>query len=248
MSSNVSILDLVFVVFAFIFVVTAFFRGFVKEIFSLFNWGLSLTLSYLLAPYATDVIATYSKSKLVADISARSIIFVVVFFITALSTAGLCKVLKEKIPKVFDRSLGVFYGLIKTLLIFGFICSLAFNLYEFLLGKKVEANSPALPRWFVEAKSRNILVASAQVLDPTVKLFFSAIVKNFDYAIPKPTDLDEKINELSGVKTEVIDGNEGEAKSLNSIGTEQMGKALEDSGYNKKDIEKMNRLIEIIGK
>lgn len=248
MSSNVNILDLVFVVFAFIFVVTAFFRGFVKEIFSLFNWVLSLTLSYLLAPYATEIIATYSKSKLVADISARSIIFVVVFFVTALSTGGLCKVLKEKIPRVFDRSLGVFYGLIKTLLIFGFICSIAFNLYEFLSGKKVEPNSPAVPRWFSEAKSRNILIASAEVLDPTVKLFFSAIMKNFDYAIPKPTDLDEKINELTGAQTEGVDAKEGEAKSLKSLGTEQMGKALEDSGYNKKDIEKMNRLIEIIGK
>ena len=225
MSSNVNLLDLAFVAFTFIFVVTAFFRGFVKEIFSLFNWVLSLTLSYLLAPYAAELITTYSKSKLVADISARSIIFVAVFFITSMSTSGICKLLKEKIPKVFDRSLGVFFGLVKTLLIFGFVCSIAFNLYEFLLGKKLEENSPALPRWFVEAKCRNILQASADALDPTGKLFFNAIVKNFDYTIPQPTNLDEKINELTGVKTDEIDGEI--AKSLDSSGSEQLDKALE---------------------
>lgn len=246
MPSSVNILDLVFVVFTFIFVVTAFFRGFVKEVFSLFNWLLSLTLSYLLAPYAADLIATYSKSELVADISARSIIFVAVFFVTAMSTSGICKLLKEKIPKVFDRSLGVFYGLIKTLLIFGVVCSVAFNLYEFVLGKKLEENSPALPKWFVEAKSRNILIASSEALDPAVKLFFDAIVKNFDQVIPKPTNLDEKINELTGTKSDAI--TEENIKSLDSDGSEQLDKALEDYGYNKKDIEKMNRLIEIIGK
>ncbi len=232
-------LDLAFLAFILIFVVTAFFRGFVKEIFALLNWILALIFSYVLAPYAAELIEKYSKNALVSDIIARSLIFVVVFFVCAISTSNLRDALKEKIPKAFDRSLGVFYGLVKTILVFGFIVSLAFNLYGFLLNKKIEESSVELPIWYKEAKSHDILKFSSQMLDPAVKLYFDAASKNFEHVIPKSKNLDEKIDEVIDQK------NSKKVVEENSV---ELEKALEDSGYNKKDLEKMNRLMEIIGK
>ncbi len=244
MNATLNLLDLIFISFALIFVIAAFFRGFVKEIFSTLNWLAAFVISYLLAPYAAQLILLYSKNKLVADIASRSIIFILVLIICGISTSGLCKDLKEKISPAFDRSLGVFYGLIKTLLIFGFIYSVFTNAYGFLAGKKVEENSPQFPVWLKEAKCHGILRTSGAIIDPAVKLIFNAVVKNFNQAMPKPEDylkekLDKKINEVIKQKENVVD--EGSIDNPSSS-------INEDSGYNKKDIEKMNHLIDIIQK
>lgn len=238
MSTTFNFLDLAFISFALIFVVTAFFRGFVREIFSLFNWILALSISHLLTPYASEAVMIYSKNKLIADIVSRSIIFIFVFIIFAISTSQMCKTLKEKIPQHFDKSLGVLWGLLKTFLVFGVVYSILINAFASLSNKKIDENSPQFPFWLKEAKCHSILKFSGEIVDPAIKLFFDAMVKNLDQVIPKSAnDLDKKIDEVTdGKKT-----NSDEEKSDSSLD-------LKDSGYNKKDIEKMNHLIEILDK
>jgi membrane protein required for colicin V production len=252
MSTTFNLLDLIFITFTFIFVITAFFRGFVKEMFALLNWILAFVISYLLAPYAAKFIITYYHNSAVADILARIIIFITIFLICAISTSGLCKILKEKIPRIFDRSLGIFYGLIKTLLVFGIFYSLIANSYRLLAQnnsstKKEAKISANLPSWLKEAKCYNILKLAGNVLDPAAKMIFDAVTKNFDNKVVKSqsleekSSLDEKINELTKSTDEtdkIADFASGKAATKNSG----------NSGYSKKDIEKMNRLIEIIEK
>ncbi len=236
MSTTFNILDLIFITFTIIFVLTAFFRGFVKEIFALFNWIVALTLSYLLAPYAAELASKYFKNKLVVDISMRSIIFILVFFTTAMSTANLCDTLKKKMPKMFDCSLGVLFGFVKTLIICGFIYSLYFTLYGFLLGGKLKEGGVKTPDWLRDAKCYSLLKFSGETLDPLVKKFFDAATENLDRVVPNSKEvLDKKIDEVIEEKAE-------EAMS------EQLDKSDIDAGYNKKDIEKMNHLIDIIDK
>jgi len=240
MSTTFNILDLIFITFTIIFVTTAFFRGFVREVFALFNWLIALIISYLLAPYASKLLSSYSDNKLVIDVVSRVIIFVLAFITSIMSTSGLCKVLKEKMPKIFDRSLGVLFGIVKTLIIFGFIFSTSLNLYGFLLGKKIDDSSPLLPAWLRDAKSYNLLKFSESTLDPAVKKFFDSATQNFDEVAPKSEDLNSKIDELMNKNDKAEDG----AKSLDNNPED----VLKNSGYNKKDIEKMNHLIEIIDK
>lgn len=231
-------LDLAFASFAIIFVITAFFRGFVKEVFSLFNWIIAIILSHLIAPYASELAIIYSKNKLVADIVSRSMIFIAAFIIFATSTSKLCKTLKEKMPQYFDKSLGVLWGLLKTLLVFGVAYSILINAFASLSERKIDENSEQFPIWLKEAKCFNILKFSGEIVDPSVKLFFDAMVKNFDQVIPNPTsELDQKINEVIGKKKTDLNENNNESNL-----------DIKDSGYNKKDIEKMNHLIEIINK
>lgn len=244
MSTSFSILDLVFFTFTIIFVLTAFFRGFVKEIFSLLNWIVSLTLSYLLTPYVTDLLIDHFENRLVLDGITRSLLFILFFIITAISTSGLCDSLQKKIPKIFDRSLGVFFGFVKTLLIFGFIYSLYFNLYGMLLGKKLEEGEKKEPQWLTDSKCYSLLKFSGDTLNPLVKKFFDSITKNLDQVIPKDKNLDEKIDEIMQDKDLLSETKKAEdiAKKASDINADA------DVGYNKKDIEKMNHLINIIDK
>lgn len=230
MSETLNLFDLIFIGFGILFIFIAFLRGFVKEIFALLNWILALVLSHLLTPYAAKFFASYSASKLVIDIFSRIGIFIIVFLVTAISTNSLCKALKEKMPKFLDRSLGVLYGIGKTLLIFGFIYSLIVNVYGSLIGKTSEEKTVRLPIWLTEAKCHNILKITGTALDPLVKAVFEAIMKNFDQVAPQQKNLDKKIDEVIENKTD----------------SEQLEEVIDDYGYRKKDIEKMNRLIEII--
>jgi membrane protein required for colicin V production len=231
-------LDLAFASIAIIFVITAFFRGFVREVFSLFNWIVAIILSHLIAPYASELAIIYSKNKLVADIVSRSMIFIAAFIIFAISTSKLCKTLKEKMPQYFDKSLGVLWGLLKTLLVFGVAYSILINAFASLSERKIDENSEQFPIWLKEAKCFSILKFSGEIVDPSVKLFFDEMVKNFDQVIPNPkSELDQKINEVIGKKKTELNENNNESNL-----------DIKDSGYNKKDIEKMNHLIEIIDK
>ncbi len=237
-------LDIAFAVFTLIFVVTAFFRGFVKEIFSLLNWIVALTLSYLLYPYIAKFFYSYSDNKLIIDIIAQIVIFIAAFLVTLFALGGPNKTMQEKMPKIFDRSLGVFYGLIKTLLIFGLAYSITANLYGFLLGKNSKKKEK-LPGWVTESKCHSILQLSGETVDPIVKKFFNSVTKNFDQIIPEQKNVGEK-NELDEKIDDLIDSGTADAdkKPIDKYSLD----TLEKTGYSKKDIEKMNRLIEIIDK
>lgn len=223
-----NLFDTAFLVFALIFTVTAFFRGFVKEIFSLFNWAIAYLMSYLLAPYAVLLFSSYSNA-VVVGIIVRSVLFLIFLVASAMLTSGLCKELRTRIPTPFDKSLGVLYGLMKTLLVFGVIYSLIINSFSALSGKEIDENSSQYPRWLSEARSHDIIKFSGEILDPAIRMVFDSVRGNFDGKIPTPESvLDEKINDMLEEKNNTLD--------------------LPTSGYNQKDIEKMNRLIEIIDK
>ncbi len=237
MSATFNTLDLIFIAFALIFIATGFFRGFVKEVFSLIGWLLAFVGSYFLTPFLADVINIYSRNKILSDILARSGIFIIILLTYTFSISSLVSDLKEKMPRSFDCSLGVLYGLIKTTIVFGFLYSVAMNALEFVAGKPIPENSAQYPKFLKEAKCHDIMKGSADVLNPAVKLFFDDVVKNFDSVIPKRSDdLEEKIDEIVKDKKSAI------TEDKESLTIE------EDSGYEKKDIQKMNHLIEIIDK
>ncbi|MBM3579144.1 MAG: CvpA family protein [Alphaproteobacteria bacterium] len=238
MSTTFNILDIIFFAFTAIFVLTATLRGFVKEIFALLNWVLALAVSYLLAPYVTDFLAAYFKSKMAIDLVSRSGLFIVVFLITAFSTANFCDSLKKKIPSSFDRSLGLLYGFAKTLIIFGAIYSLYLNTYGLLLGNKLNETTQKEPEWFEQAKCRSLIKASSEFLDPMIKAFFDSATQNFEPMLPKSEEtLDGKINDM-------IDGKKDEQQD---VVKDPLSGDFEE-GYSKKEIEKLNRLMDIIGK
>ncbi len=252
-----------------IFVITAFLRGFVKEIFSLLKWTISLLACYLITPIVLHIFGGSLMSKLVLSFVLQTVIFIATFITFSLSTVGLEKSLKLIVPEPIDKSLGVFYGIIKNIIIFGFIYSLAINIYGKLFDVNKDDIAEGGPEWFIEAKTYNIIRYSGEFLDPVVASLFSSSVddikqnisninnlnldslqnldlKNLD-SLNKYKDLDKKINDISqGSKNkesqEFLINETIEVEDFE----EEDPKIDKDSGYDKRDIEKMNRLIDII--
>ncbi|MBL6664615.1 MAG: CvpA family protein [Rickettsiales bacterium] len=240
MQNVFNLFDLIFIAACFIFVLTAFFRGFVKEAFSLFNWAVAFVVSYLLAPYVSSFFVSRSISSAVTDIGVRSIIFVTVFVISLMSTSGLAKELKRKVPRPIDRSLGVLFGLIKTLLIFGIGYAILVNSMSLFLDKKIDKKSKEFPSFLSEAKFHDLIEVSAKVVDYPVSEFLDGMALNIGGGgFSTQKILDKKIEDILEKKMKDID-----PASLEEI--ENLEDINDLHGYDTKDLEKLNRLIEIV--
>lgn len=241
MSTTFNLFDIIFFGFTFALAIFGFFRGFVKELAGFLIWVISITASYFIAPFFSDLLLKYSDSKTAIYASSRIIIFVFIFITLALSTSEFVKDLSNRIPSSFDRSFGILLGVCKSILIFSIIYSAAYNT-TMLISKK-QNKEIEFPKWITEAKSGTFLKVPALVVNPLVKKFVNAVIENF-YKLPAPTtnELDGKIDEIN---------KEGETSKGSKTKPDE--NATNDDiydydGYSKKDIEKMNRLIDIIAK
>ncbi|HLD76912.1 MAG TPA: CvpA family protein [Rickettsiales bacterium] len=248
MATTLNMFDLVFIIIGLIFVILAFFRGFVKEIFSLFNWIISLTIAYLLSPFLAKFIASYSHNKVVATIISSIFLFIASFICSVLLTRELSTTLKEKIPEGLDKFLGVGYGFFKVFLVFGIIHSLTINVYMLILGdfSKGKSYIEIVPAWLYQAKVRPYIEPFGKAVDPLItKIIFGTVseiagktVKINKEEIKKAKDkVEEKIEERDDQVEEIIEERYGKKK---------FGRKGKEIGYSKKEIEKMDRLIEIV--
>lgn len=258
MSETFNTFDLIFISFSLIFIVVAFFRGFVKEIFMLLIWISALVISYFGAPLLAKALSSYSNNKMVLDIASRTTLFIITFFTLLFSTSDLIKGMQDKMPDILDRSLGILYGIAKSLLIFGVFYAVLANLYAFLLGKQQDPDGKKIPSWMVEAKCGNIVRIAGEAIDPIVETFIGAIIKNFDKPGYLPKTLDDKIDEV--VEEDKITNHQTNVKSnkkSSAANSQETGQTAEDelndhiekeTGYDKKNIDKLGRLIDVINK
>ncbi len=241
MTTTLNIFDFIFLSFALIFIVVAFFRGFVKEIFSFIIWTIAFVASYFLAPLVSGLLKGSIANEIINQIATRGAVFVLFFIGASMSFSNLINDLNEKTPASFNRSLGVFYGIIKTMIIAGIAYSVMINSLSYTYGEKIDKSSVQYPSWLREAKTSRIVEISGDIMSPVVDKFFNSVSKNFNNLAPQQKDMENKINEIIEKNNQNFNSEEFGSQSNEN-------KDLNDSGYSKKDIEKMNHLIEIIGK
>lgn len=242
MTATLNMFDLIFIFATLIFVIIAFFRGFIKEIFALINWIITILLTYLLSPFVARFIEHYSHNKTVAVVASSSMVFIVIFILVALSTRKLADSLKDKISSTLDQVFGVIYGFFKSMLIFGLVYSFTVNFYESLaldLKKEEESAKPhkdKMPEWLAQARFLPIIGFSGKVLNPLVQKAIKDAMEILPESDSKAKTLDEKIDEVAK-DTDKTPPHEDQKKS---------DVKYDETGYSKKEIEKMNRLIEIV--
>lgn len=249
MATTLNLFDLIFICATLIFVLIAFLRGFVREVFALINWVISILLCYALAPYATKFVGSYTDNILVANIASSAIVFMLIFIFIALSTNKWAKAIQEKVPSSFDKSFGVLFGVVKTLIVFGIIYSLTVNFYAMLLGsnkshdKATVKHSVKMPDWLAQAKTLPLTRIFGTMLDPFVKNMIENVGNGF-HDVNQKQKIEEKLDDASDVSEEVTD--EVTDKINKSDVKKKLGEKYPEKGYSKKEIEKMNRLIEIV--
>ena len=246
-------LDAIFFLTTLAIVAVACYRGAVKEVFSLLNWIIAFALSYLISPFVSQQLSPFFDSKLILDVSTRIFIFMISFIVFLLLTASFTTDLTESINTYLNRFLGLCFGFLKSLLIFGLFFSLYNCFFDYALGRRLVKNeSSRMPKWFTESYSAPIITFSGDLIDPVVRGFIGILKINFSDALKlqdsikyKEVDLENKLlddeqQNLKNYQNENLGPKKSEIKK-NSF-TQQKN----DLGYDKKDIEKMQKLIEII--
>lgn len=244
--------DFIFFVISAVIVLIAFYRGIVKEFFSLINWVLSFAISYLLSPILCDLMVSFFDSKLVMNISIRIGLFVFTFVVFLFSTMRLANDLSDSMNIYLNRTLGILLGIVKSLIIFGALYSLYNCFFDYALGQKIVAkNKYRLPSWYINSYSSGIVSKSGDLVDPVVRGFFSIAKKNVDDLIKIDEVVKPKIeNEIISNYADEIDSDIIVKKQVDDENNKNKivkpTKKPSDVGYDKKDIEKMQKLIEII--
>ena len=244
-------LDAIFFLTTLAIVFVACYRGAVKEVFSLLNWIIGFALSYLISPFLSQQLSPFFDSKLIVDVSTRIVIFMISFITFLLLTSRFTSDLTESINTYLNRFLGLCFGLLKSLLIFGLFFSLYNCFFDYALGRRlVKSESSRMPKWFTESYSAPIISFSGDLIDPVVRGFIGILKINFSDVLKLQDGIKYKAEDLEKIK--LIDDeqqnyqNENPAPEKSEIKKNSFTQQKNDLGYDKKDIEKMQKLIEII--
>jgi hypothetical protein len=176
-------------------------------------------------------------------------------FITfLLLTSSFTSDLTESMNTYLNRFLGLCFGLLKSLLIFGLFFSLYNCFFDYALGRRlVKSESSRMPKWFTESYSAPIITFSGELVDPIVRGFIGILKINFSDALKLQDTIKYKGEDLE--KDNLLDGeqqnfknyqNENPTPEKSEIKKNSFTQQKNDLGYDKKDIEKMQKLIEII--
>lgn len=241
-----TIFDTILILVASISMLLGFFRGFIKDFFSLTNWILATVIAYLISPLILKLLKSYIGNSIFVQAAIGIAIFIAIFIIIAIFTAKIVKSLDKKVPEVVDKSCGVLFGLVKTLFIFGLIYSVTYNIYAFFsfnnfsLNYSIKNKKIDLPDWLDHAASYKIVKFCGEIVDPLAKRIVSDTVSTLDpKALNNKTEkkINKKIDKAIDKGQKVLDSTQEKLEDLN----------IDDQGgYSKKEIEKMNRLIEIV--
>lgn len=220
-----------------------------KSFFSLINWILASIISYFLTPIVATIFSQ-DYSYMALHLVVSTVLFVISLLILSIVTGQITKTFLTVIPKSVDQSLGFAFGFAKGYFIIALIFSIVTTIYSQDIAilpnktKSVSVDGKVGPSWLAEAKSYKILELGANMWQPIIDKVTNMVtdpeaIKNISGNIP-----DEAREELERKLEEVGGGDLNKVKKIQDLYNKVYDKA--GKGYHKKEIEKMNRLIEAI--
>lgn len=148
----INITDAVILLILLISAIVGFARGFVKEVLSIIGWVGASFLALYLFPILKPYIREYIDNLLIADILTGAGIFILSLVILSFITHAISEKVKASALGALDRSLGIFYGIARAVVIVG-IAWLVF--VQFIPPKD-------RPIWITDAKMLPIVKASGE--------------------------------------------------------------------------------------
>lgn len=254
MDFTLNVFDLSFIFGLIFFVVFAFFRGFVREIFSLLNWVISTVATIYLSDVLAKLFRTLIDNVFVGNVLSVILSFMVIFIVSTLLTRKLSSTVREKIPYTTDQVLGVAYGFLKTFLVFGLIYSFTVNTHGMIFAKSSKRVDfkESMPSWLYESKFRSVISPFGNSLDPVVKMIIRKVSPRFNFKeIAKEEEKQKKESGSSSVIKVIKKMQSEEIEELQPYGVfdkkvKKTAEKIKKGGYDKEQVEKMNHLIEIV--
>jgi membrane protein required for colicin V production len=146
-------IDIIVISIILISSIVAAFRGFVKEIFSLFSWIFSIIISFHFFANFKTILSEYINQKIIIDIIAFGFPFLISLFICHLITRWLSPKFNTSEVLFIDKFIGFIFGGFRGI----FIVVLLFLGFKYLVGEN-------LPGWLTEAYSYDYLDTIGNIL------------------------------------------------------------------------------------
>ena len=135
--------------------IVATFRGFVKELFSIISWILSLIVTFNLYEKFKIKLLDYVSQEIIVDVLAFGFPFITTLIITNIISSWLSPKFDMSEVLIFDKICGFVFGALR-----GFLLILLFYLgFLYLIGKEKK-----LPDTLLEAYSFKYINFSAELL------------------------------------------------------------------------------------
>lgn len=146
-------IDIIVISIILISSIVAAFRGFVKEIFSLFSWIFSIIISFHFFTNFKTILSEYINQKIIIDVIAFGFPFLISLFICHLITRWLSPKFNTSEVLFIDKFIGFIFGSFRGI----FIVVLLFLGFKYLVGEN-------LPSWLTEAYSYDYLNTIGNIL------------------------------------------------------------------------------------
>ncbi|PHQ70892.1 MAG: hypothetical protein COB93_04360 [Sneathiella sp.] len=213
--------DAVILVILLISAIFGFIRGFVKEVLSVAGWIGAIFLTLYLFPLLQPFSREFIINLLIADILTGAVIFILSLVILSYISHGISEKVKASALGALDRSLGIFFGLGRAVILLGIVW-LAF--VQFI-------PEDDRPDWILKARMLPIVASAgefvAELLPPDMR-------ENLSISREKDQDaLDQLKKEYEKLPNSVKDG----VKS-----TLDDAKKVIDKGYDAQSRQQMENL------
>ena len=253
-------LDVIILICMAISMLIAFLRGFMSEVLSVLGFILFVILVYYLSPILQPWMNKYIVSKLLAQIVIFLIIMAVFYAIWIVSTDKLISRVRTSTLSFMDRLFGLIFGLLRGLLILGFCFLIVLQtLPEMLKEKEVKES-----RFFLVAKTSSDIIEKL-LPDSVIKDSVKFIEDMNKVEEKKKEDTSDKKESSKEVKNEEsVNKKEETPSTLDQKELDNMYEKLvnpdvkadkkdkpkkpEEKGYDKKETQNLDRLINLTTK
>lgn len=241
MEQSLNMFDLIFIGLVGILALIGLTRGIIREAFSIINISLSAAIAVMARPLISGILIDKVKLQVVADVISNSIVFTISLVLISLACSGMIKTLSSKVPLYINQPFGFVLGFLKGYLIMSVVVITMFSIYEIPAG----GSDGVLPPFIINAKTYNFVKKGADFIRPLADKLFENSLKSTDplknlikrEAIKKDSEPEKSNDATKGTN------NRFDREYQINDGGEQI--ELKDIGYDRKQIRKMNGLIEI---
>ena len=167
-------IDLAIVVVMILSAVFSWVRGFTGEVLAVASWVAAAIAAYFLHPWALTYIAPSIANKQLALAASIAAVFLVTLVFVSLITTKLSELILDSAIGTLDRTLGLFFGAARGLL----IAVVAFMFFDTLVGEKSQ------PDMLKDARLRPVLKMASNSI-------FNALPENSEFLAPFRKAIDE---------------------------------------------------------
>ena len=160
---DLTLLDYIYVLVVLVSTVWATVRGGIYETIATMSWVVAAITARFVSPYLDKLLQEWFKvsgSTVGTLVASYFIVFFVILIIVGFINQKLRERIQGSVLSVTDKTLGVIFGIIRSVVVMGFVYWGALWYYS---------DTRQLPHWVADAKTRPVMQVTAVTLD---KWFF----------------------------------------------------------------------------